>query len=193
MISLSKGQVVDLSKQAKGLRTVTMGLGWDAAKPKGFLSGLFGGGGAGNIDLDASCLVFDARKGLLETVWFRQLQSRDGLIRHSGDNLTGDGDGDDETISVDLAKLSPDVAALVFTVNSFRGQTFDQVDNASCRLVDQDGKEVCNFALAEKGRHTGVVMATVTRNGAGWSMKAVGLPADGRTVHDLASVAASVI
>ena len=69
-------------------------------------------------------------------VWFRQLASRDGAIEHSGDNLTGEGDGDDETIHVDLQRLPGTIQHLVFTVNSFRGQTFDQVENAYCRILD---------------------------------------------------------
>src|SRR3546814_13205292 len=90
--------------------------------------------------LDASCLVFDGAGNLVETVWFQKLVSSDGSIRHSGDNLTGEGDGDDETISIDLTRLPSNVETLVLTVTSFRGQTFDQeIGRASCR------ERVCQY------------------------------------------------
>ena len=189
-VSLSKGQTVDLSKAKPGLRRVMMGLGWDAAKPKGFLAGLFGGGG-GNIDLDASCVVLDASGRAIDVVWFRQLVGADGAVRHGGDNLTGEGDGDDETITVDLERLPAAATTLAFTVNSFRGQTFDAVENASCRLVDVDGnQELCRYDLAGTGTHTGVVMAVVRRVGGTWTMRAVGEPADGRTAQDMVGACA---
>ncbi|GGK19954.1 TerD family protein [Salinarimonas ramus] len=194
-ISLSKGQTISLAKESAGLSKVKMGLGWDPVKKKGgFLSGLLGGGGGGDIDLDASCLMFDAGKQHLDTVWFRQLKSNDGAIVHSGDNLTGAGDGDDETIAVELERLPAAVQTLVFTVNSFRGQTFNEVENAFCRLVDERaGKEIARFTLTEQGAHTGVVMAVVSRASGEWTMKAIGAPANGRTAQDLAGAAAAHI
>lgn len=192
-ISLTKGQSISLEKQGgSGLSKVRMGLGWDPAKPSGFFGKLLGG--AEEIDLDASCILFDANKNSIDTVWFRQLSSKDGSIKHSGDNRTGDGDGDDETISVDLARLPAQVTSLVFTVNSFRGQTFDQVENAFCRLVDQaSNQEIAKFKLAEKGKHTGVVMAILKREAAGWTMTAVGRPTNGRTAQDLVDLAAAAL
>lgn len=192
-ISLSKGQTIDLKKHSEGLSRVRMGLGWDQVKKKGFFSSLMGGGGD-EIDLDASCLLFSAGREVLDMVWFRQLKSKDGSISHSGDNLTGEGDGDDETVSVDLSRLPSNVEYLVFTVNSFRGQSFDQVENAFCRLVDDaKNSEICRFDLKDKGRHTGVVMAVLSRNGGAWSMKAVGTPQDGRTAGDIATAAAAAL
>ncbi|MEY8800258.1 TerD family protein [Leisingera sp. XS_AS12] len=191
-ISLSKGQALSLSKET-GLSKVYMGLGWDAARPQktGFFSRVLGAAaGGGDIDLDASVIVFDANGNELDTVWYRQLNGMGGAIRHSGDNRTGDGDGDDEVISVDLAALPANAVSLVFTVNSFTGQTFNEVENAECRLVDQNGnKELCKFVLAEKGSHTGVVMAALSRKGGEWSMTAIGEIANGRTVRDLADAA----
>ena len=183
MVSLQKGQTVRLEKSGGGrLSRVTMGLGWDVKKAKGFFG--FGGGG-GDIDLDASCLLFDGRK-LIDQVWFRQLTSADGSIVHSGDNLTGAGDGDDETIHVDLTRLPGNVTALVFTVNSFRGDTFDRIENAYCRLLDATtGTELARFDLSGAGSHTGQVMAQVTRGGDDWSMKALGVKTTGRTFHDI--------
>ncbi|QTR49370.1 TerD family protein [Candidatus Thiothrix anitrata] len=189
-VSLSKGQRISLEKTGGGgLSKVRMGLGWDPAeapKKSGFFGSMFGGGAAADIDLDASCLLLDAQKNLLDVVWFRQLQSRDGSISHSGDNLTGEGDGDDEVIFVDLTRLPRNVAHLAFTVCSFRGQTFNEVAGAFCRLVDDSNNtEMAKFNLSDKGAHTGVVMAVVSRNGAGWEMKAVGTPTAGAVANDM--------
>ncbi len=190
-VSLSKGQRISLEKSGGGgLSKVRMGLGWDpvqAPKKGGFFGSMFGGGGAAeDIDLDASCLLLDAQKKLLDVVWFRQLQSRDGSIKHSGDNLTGEGSGDDETIFVDLTRLPGNVAHLAFTVCSFRGQTFNEVDGAFCRLVDDSNNtEMAKFNLSDKGAHTGVVMAIVSREGAGWQMKAIGTPTAGAVANDM--------
>ena len=186
-VNLSKGQRISLEKSnGSSLSKVRMGLGWDPVQKKsGFFGSLFGGG-ASEIDLDASCLLLDAQKNLLDVVWFRQLQSRDGSIKHSGDNLTGEGDGDDETIFVDLTRLPSNVAHLAFTVCSFRGQTFNEVGGAFCRLVDDSNNtEMARFNLSEQGQHTGVVMAIISRNGAGWQMKAVGTPTAGSIANDM--------
>lgn len=192
-ISLIKGQALSLAKSNPGLTRVFMGLGWDAVKKGGFFGGLQGGGKQ-EIDLDASVIVFDANKSPIETVYFGQDTSRDGSIRHGGDNRTGAGDGDDEVIHVDLSRLDPRAAHLVFTVNSFRGQTFKEVDNAVARLVDEtSGREICTFTLKEQGAHTGVVMASLSKESDGWTMKAHGSTANGRTVHDLVASAKTVI
>ena len=190
-VSLKKGERVSLEKRGGGgLTSVTMGLGWSPAKKKGgILGSIFGGGTPDNIDLDASCIAFSGQS-VQAAVWFRELSGFNGAIQHSGDNLTGEGDGDDESIRVDLARLPSSVDRLALTVNSFRGQTFNEVEDAFCRVVDNEsGAEIARFDLAEKGAHTGVVMAVFSRDGAGWSMKAVGVPANGRTVQDMAGVA----
>ena len=184
MVSLQKGQTVRLEKSGGATLTrVAMGLGWDVRKGKG-LFGLFGGGG--EIDLDASCLLFDADRKLVDQVWFRQLKSRDGSIVHSGDNRTGAGDGDDETITVDLTRLPANVTALVFTVNSFQGDTFERIENAYCRLVDAtDRQELARYDLTGAGSHTGQVMAQLVKRDGGWSMQALGRRTAGRTFHDM--------
>lgn len=200
-ISLAKGQSLSLAKNHPGLTRVFMGLGWDPAKPAssgGFLGRMFGGGGSGggSIDLDASVIVYDAAKAEIDTVYFgtRDLTSKDGAIRHGGDNLTGEGDGDDEVIHVDLSRLDGRAAYLVFTVNSYRGQTFNEVDNAVARLVDETtDKEICSFTLREQGAHTGVIMASLSKGPDGWTMKAHGVPANGRTVQDISRAAKSLI
>jgi tellurium resistance protein TerZ len=185
MVSLAKGQAISLKKNDGGtLKRVAMGTGWDGVKKKGGFFG-FGGGKAADIDLDASALVYEGTR-LVDQVWFRQLSSKDGNIVHSGDNRTGDGDGDDETINIDLARLASSVTAIVLTVNSFSGQSFSEVENAYTRVVDLDtGKEVARFSLSDTGPHTGLVMAVLKRQGSGWEMKAIGDRASGRTFHDM--------
>jgi tellurium resistance protein TerZ len=187
-ISLQKGQKISLNKEAGGeLSKVIMGLGWDAKKSGGgLLKGMFGGGGGGSIDLDASCVLFDEQKKVVDTVWFRQLKSKDGSIVHTGDNRTGAGDGDDEQIIVDLNKVPANVKSLVFTVNSFTNQTFDQVENAYCRLVDSStNKEIARYTLSSQGSHTAQIMAKVYRHEGEWKMHAIGENGHGRTIDSL--------
>jgi tellurium resistance protein TerZ len=182
-VSLSKGQKVSLAKRDGGsLSRVRMGLGWDAIKKKG----LFGGMKSQSIDLDASALLFDASGSLVDQVWFRQLKSKDGAVQHTGDNLTGAGEGDDESIRVDLSALPATVATIVFTVNSFTGQDFSQIENAFCRLIDESTEtEIARYDLSGSGSHTAQVMAKVSRSGGGWSMTALGVATSGRTFHEL--------
>jgi tellurium resistance protein TerZ len=188
-INLQKGQKISLSKESGGALTqVVMGLGWDAKKVSvGLLKGMFGGGGASDsIDLDASCVLFDEQNKVVDTVWFRQLKSRDGSIVHTGDNRTGDGDGDDEQIIVALDKVPANVKSLVFTVSSFTGQTFDAIDNAFCRLVDSStNNEVARYTLSSQGSHTAQIMAKVYRHNGEWKMHAIGENGNGRTIESL--------
>lgn len=184
MVSLSKNQTVSLSKESSALSKLHFGLGWDpVVKKKGFLGSLLGGNDS--IDLDASCLLLDTTGKKMDVVWFRKLKSDDRSVIHSGDNLTGEGDGDDEVINVDLSKLPTDVEYLVFTVNSFRGQTFNDVQNAFCRVLDQTNKELARYQLTEQGSHTGIVIATLKRNGGSWDFTAQGFPCRGRTIDDM--------
>ena len=192
-ISLSKNQTISLEKEAgTGLKKIRMGLGWDPVKPSGFFAKLLNSDTA--IDLDASCILLDSAGQPQDLVWFRQLKSTDGSFVHSGDNRTGEGDGDDESIQVNLEQLPASVKHLVFTVNSFTGQNFEAVENAYCRIVDElSGKELARFNLSDKGRHTGVVMAYLSRTAAGWDLTAVGTVANGRTAQDLSSEAAKAV
>jgi tellurium resistance protein TerZ len=188
-INLQKGQKISLSKESGGALTkVVMGLGWDAKKASvGLLKGMFGGGSAGDsIDLDASCVLFDEQNKVVDTVWFRQLKSKDGSIVHTGDNRTGDGDGDDEQIIVALDKVPANVKSLVFTVSSFTGQTFNAIDNAFCRLVDSsNNNEVARYTLSSQGSHTAQIMAKVYRHNGEWKMHAIGENGNGRTIESL--------
>jgi tellurium resistance protein TerZ len=181
-INLSKGQKISLTKNGGGTLTkVRMGLGWDATPKKGFF-----GSKAQSIDLDASCLIFDGSGQLVDQVWFQQLRSSDGAVTHTGDNRTGAGDGDDESIVVDLVALPAAAQTLVFVVNSFTGQNFSQIANAFCRLIDQtDNSELARYELTGSGTHNAQIMAKVSRDGQGWSMTAIGATASGRTFRDL--------
>ena len=189
-VNMSKGERVSLVKSSgQGLTQVRMGLGWDAMKKKGFF-----GSRSQSIDLDASCLLFDAGGKLVDQVWFQQLQSKDGSVLHTGDNRTGAGDGDDESIRVDLSRVPPQVQSLVFTVNSFTGQDFSQIENAFCRIIDESTEtESARYVLTGSGTHNAQVMAKVTRDGAGWAMTAIGAAATGRTFVDLLPVIAPLL
>jgi tellurium resistance protein TerZ len=188
-INLQKGQKISLSKESGGaLSKVVMGLGWDAKKTGGgLLKGMFGGGGSSSsIDLDASCVLFNEQNGVVDTVYFGQLKSRDGSIVHTGDNRTGDGDGDDEQIIVDLDKIPATIKSLVFTVSSYTGQTFDTVENAYCRIVDNSNKnEIARYTLTAQGSHTAQIMAKLYRHNGEWKMHAIGENGKGRTIADL--------
>jgi tellurium resistance protein TerZ len=106
---------------------------------------------------------------------------------HRGDNLTGDGDGDDEVIDIDLTSIPSNVKFIAVTVNSFQGQTFNEVDNAFCRVFNtqKSDQEICHYKLTEQGSHTGVFIASLTRNDRDWSFTAHGMPCKGRTVEDM--------
>ena len=183
-VNLSKGQKISLDKEAGGtLSRVVMGLGWDAIK-KG---GLFGFGAKTiSVDLDASCIMFGEDNRPLDYVWFRQLKSKDGSIVHTGDNRTGAGDGDDEQIIVDLSKVPANVKSLVFTVNSFTGQSFEKIENAFCRIINAaDNKEVARYDLSVQGSHTAQIMTKLYRHNGEWKMHAIGENGNGRTIEDL--------
>jgi tellurium resistance protein TerZ len=183
-VNLQKGQKISLDKEAGvALTKVIMGLAWDAVKSKGFLGF---GGSAPSIDLDASCIMFDESNQQVDAVWFRQLKSRDGSVVHTGDNRTGEGDGDDEQIIVDLPKVPANIKSLVFTVNSFTGQDFSQIENATCRIVNaSNNKEVARFNLSALGSHNAQIMAKLYRHNGEWKMHAIGETGNGRTFDAL--------
>jgi tellurium resistance protein TerZ len=180
---MAKGQKISLTKSDGGtLSSVRMGLGWQAAPRRGLF-----GSRTREIDLDASAVLF-ADKQPVDVVFFRHLTSDDGSVRHTGDNVVGGAGqgGDDESILVDLQRVPVHVDQIVFTVNSFTGQTFAEVQNAFCRLVDEtNGQELARYTLTGGGQYTAQIMAKVQRGEAGWSMTAIGTPANGRTFQDL--------
>jgi len=183
-VNLQKGQKISLEKEAGGtLNKVIMGLGWDAAKKKGF----FGfGTRTEEIDLDASCIMFDEQGKVIDYAWFRQLKTKDGSITHTGDNRTGAGDGDDEQIIVDLQKVPAQAKSLIFTVNSFTGQDFSQVENAYCRIVNaSNNQEIARYNLSVQGAHTAQIMAKLYRHNGEWKMYAIGENGKGKTFEEL--------
>lgn len=175
-VNLVKGQKISLEKPGGGsLNKVFMGLGWDPAF------------GDADIDLDASCICYDSNNNVVDIIYFGKLNNADGSIIHSGDNLTGEGEGDDEVINVDLSRVAPAVKSLVFTINSFSGQTFNDVINCFSRLVDSNSnEELCKYTLTEQGPSTAMVMAKIYRHGGGWKINAMGNALNGKTAIDLA-------
>lgn len=171
-VSLSKGGNVSLTKEAPGLTAVTVGLGWDARSTTGT-----------DFDLDASAIMAGASGKVLSDghfVFFNNLKSVDGSVEHTGDNLTGEGDGDDEQISVNLATVPPEVDKIVFPVSIYdaaaRSQSFGQVRNAFIRVINQaGGTEIARYDLSEDAStETAMVFGELYRNGAEWKFRAVG-------------------
>ena len=182
-ISLQKGQRISLSKEAPGLTKLMCGLGWDVGKKSG--GGFFGAfGGSQDFDLDSTVLCLDANNKLAsknDIVYFGNLKHPSGGITHLGDNLTGAGEGDDEVILVDLAKIPAQISKLVFVVTIYqavkRKQDFGQVANAFVRLVNQaNNKELARYNLSgnDYTQMTAMILAEVYRHQDDWKMAAVG-------------------
>ncbi|MGY4098240.1 TerD family protein [Nocardia sp. R16R-3T] len=169
-VSLVKGQRVTLRKDGgTALTFVKMGLGWDPVRSRGMF-----GNRTVDIDLDASVVMF-ADMNVVDVAYYGQLTSKDGSIRHQGDNLTGEGEGDDEVILVDLTRIPAHVSTLVFIVTSYKGHTFEQVQNAFCRLVDgANNAELARYTLAGGMPFTAMAMAKVFRVGNDWKLQALG-------------------
>ncbi|WP_329036225.1 TerD family protein [Streptomyces sp. NBC_00178] len=183
-ISLQKNQTVSLVKGGKPLLSqVKMGLGWEPA---------FRGK---DIDLDASVIAFGPDRKHLDSCYFGKLSILNGAIKHSGDNLTGEGAGDDEVIVVDLGRIPADATGLVFTVNSFTGQKFSEVAKAYCRLIDAaTDEELVRFDLTGAEPQTGVMMAKLIKQFSGeWEMTAMGEFVKSRTVRGMVKPAAKAL
>ncbi|MFG2298190.1 TerD family protein [Streptomyces sp. NPDC048603] len=183
-VSLQKNQTVSLVKGGKPLLSkVKMGLGWEPAHR------------GRNIDLDASVIAYGPQRNHLDSCYFGRLSILGGSVKHSGDNLTGEGAGDDEVIVVDLGRLPAEVTGLVFTVSSFTGQKFTDVANAYCRLIDAaTDEELVRFDLTGAEPQTGVMMAKFIRQFTGeWEMTAMGQFVKSRTVRDLVKPAAQAL
>ncbi|WP_073497050.1 TerD family protein [Actinacidiphila paucisporea] len=183
-VNLRKNETVSLVKGGKPLlSSVRMGLGWEPA---------FGGR---DIDLDASVIVYGPQRNHLDTCYFGRLTVLNGAIQHSGDNLTGDGSGDDESITVHLGGLPPEATGLLFTVNSYSGQKFNKVAKAYCRLLDAaSGEELVRFDLTSGEARTGVLMAKLVKQFSGeWEMTAIGTFVDARTAKSLVKPGAAAL
>ena len=171
-VSLSKGGNVSLTKAAPGLTAVVVGLGWDVRSTTGV-----------DFDLDASALGLAENHKILSDeyfVFFNNLKSPDGAIEHTGDNLTGEGEGDDEQIKVDLANTPAQVTSIVFPVSIYdgdaRGQSFGQVRNAFIRVVNAaDQSELARYDLSEDAStETAMVFGELYRREGEWKFRAVG-------------------
>ncbi|MGC9377456.1 TerD family protein [Streptomyces sp. MH13] len=183
-VSLQKNQTVSLVKGGRPvLSQVKMGLGWEPAYR------------GKDIDLDASVIAYGPRRNHIDSCYFGKLQIVGGAIKHSGDNLTGEGGGDDEVITVDLGRLPQEVSGLVFTVNSFSGQKFTEVAKAYCRLMDAaTGEELVRFDLTSAEPQTGVMMAKLIRQYSGeWEMTAMGDFVKSRTVRGMVKPSAQAL
>jgi tellurium resistance protein TerD len=171
-ISLSKGGNVSLTKEAPGLQAVLVGLGWDARTTSG-----------ADFDLDASALMVNQSGKILSDqhfIFFNNLTSPDGSVEHTGDNLTGEGEGDDEVIKVNLVGVPADVDKVVVTVSIYdadsRQQSFGQVRNAFIRVVNQaDNNEITRYDLSEDAStETAMIFGELYRSGTDWKFRAVG-------------------
>ncbi|HEX4470581.1 MAG TPA: TerD family protein [Nocardioides sp.] len=174
MIELNRGDEMALTHDdGTPLGVLTMGVGWDKKPGAGALSG----SNTPDVDLDASAIQY-AGDQLFDLAFFNHLETRDGSVRHLGDNISGRGDGDDEQISLDLAKVYPRVDTMLFLVSSYQGHSLEFVRHAYCRLVDEDDEELARFTLSEGVPRTGFMLAKIFRDGDGdgdgWRLKAIG-------------------
>ena len=171
-VTLQKGGNVSLTKEAPGIQKLKIGLGWDPRVTDGT-----------DFDLDASVFMIGADGKVVSDkhfIFYGNLNSPDGSVEHTGDNLTGDGEGDDEIVNVDLRSVPADVKKLVFAVAIYEadrhGQNFGQVANAFMRVVNQDGdKEIARYDLSEDySVETALIFGEVYRHNDDWKFKAIG-------------------
>lgn len=202
-VNMKKLEIVSLSKDGENIKEVMMGLAWQNAQGKtkevleepGFLGKLFGAKPVSRketvevdeIDLDASILCYDKNGNVVETIYFGRKVGANGKINHMGDDRVGGGNKlDNEQIYIKLAEMPANIETLFATVSSFRGQTFSDIESASCRLVDTStNKEDVNINLSAKGNYTGIIMAKIYRYGDGWLIKSIEESCFSRTVKDL--------
>ncbi len=194
-VNLQKGQKVNLKKDnGQALGRVMVGLGWDPIENSGgggFLSSIFGGGE--DIDCDAS--VFLCQDGKLcsndDIVYFGNLKHSSGAVKHMGDNLTGEGEGDDEQIFVDLNTVPAKYDKLVFVVNIYkaesRKQHFGMIKNAFIRIIDDRNNEFCRYDLSEKyNGMTAMIFGEIYRYNGEWKFNAIGQPTQDKDLGSLA-------
>ena len=196
-VNLQKGQKVNLKKSdGQALSRIRIGLGWDPVKQekKGGLFGSIFGGSAPDIDCDASVIV--CRGGRLagkdDVVYFGNLKHPSGAIVHTGDNLTGEGEGDDEQILVDLTAVPADYDKLVFVVNIYdcesRKQDFGMIANAFIRICDErTGEEFCRYNLSESyAGMTAMIFGEIYRHNGEWKFNAIGQGTKDKGLNELA-------
>ncbi|MCB9427161.1 MAG: TerD family protein [Flavobacteriales bacterium] len=183
-INLQKGQKINLKKDnGSTLQNICVGVNWGAIEKKGW----FGGTSKEAVDLDASCVLYDSSKNAIDVIYFGSLKSKDGSIKHSGDDLTGDMDGDDgldnEIITVDFSKLSSNIEHVAFVLNSFRGHDFGTIPFASIRIYEGTPTRVnevfatYNIAKGEGfAGHVSMVMGVFYKRNNEWKFNAIGEP-----------------
>ncbi|WP_027001160.1 TerD family protein [Hugenholtzia roseola] len=183
-INLSKGSRISLEKEGSALQNICIGINWGKIKKKSFFGLL---SSDESVDLDGSVALYDGNNRYLETIYFKNLTSSDGAIRHSGDDRSGDSvedDYDNEVIEISLSKLSMQVAKMVFFINSYLGQDFADIPYSKIRIYEgtpQDIRQVlATFNLSAEaafGGHTAMLMGKMWRKENGkWDFKALGEP-----------------
>lgn len=191
-INLVKGQKINLKKDnGSTLQNICVGVNWGAIEKKGWLGGVK----KEAVDLDASCILYDSSKNAIDVIYFGNLKSKDGSIKHSGDDLTGDMDGDDgldnEIITVDFSKLSSNVEHVAFVLNSFRGHDFGTIPFASIRIYEGTPSRVnevfatYNIAKGEGfAGHVSMVMGVFYKRNGEWKFNAIGEPTKDRKLEE---------
>lgn len=191
-INLQKGQKINLKKDSgSSLQNICVGVNWGAIERKGW----FGGTSKEAVDLDASCILYDSSKNIIDIIYFGSLNSKDGSIKHSGDDLTGDMDGDDsldnEIITVDFTRLSSNVEYVAFVLNSFRGHDFRTIPFASIRIYEGSptrvNKVFATYNVAKDegfAGHVSMVMGVFYRRNNEWKFNAIGEPTKDRRLEE---------
>jgi len=191
-INLTKGQRINLEKSnGSKLNNICVGINWGAIEKKSWL----GGTSKIAVDLDASCAIYDDTKKRLDVVYFGNLKSKDGAIKHSGDDLTGDMGGDDgldnEVITLDFSKLSPNTTYVAFVLNSFKGQDFGSIPFASIRIYEGTPKRVnevfATYDIANGAGfsgHVSMVMGVFYKKNGEWKFNAIGEPTKDKKLEE---------
>jgi stress response protein SCP2 len=179
-VALERNRRVILTSTASGpLGRMVVNLGWVP------------GAGRRAVDLDTSAIAFDAAGKKLEIVWYQHQNEFLGALYHTGDNKTGSAEGDGERILVDLARMPPQVEAIVFTINSFHGPTFTDLERAQCTITDEYGTLLVQYDLTDTQPSTAVLVAIVRRTPSGaWLLRTIGEYHDFATVKKLVDPAA---
>lgn len=196
-VNLVKGQKVNLSKDNNGLSGILIGLGWDesGSKSTGGLGGLFGSKKQ-SIDCDASVIMLDNNGKLAskkDLIYFGNLRSENSSVMHQGDNLTGEGEGDDEQILVDLKKVPSNISRLVFVVNIYncvkKNQDFGMIKNAFIRVVNMTGNiELLKYNLSDNySGKTALITGEIYRHESEWKFKAIGEGTNDKTLSEIVS------
>lgn len=189
-INLEKGQRINLEKSnGTKLVNICVGVNWGAIEKKGFF-----GTKKEPVDLDASCAVYDDKKNHIDSVNFRKLISSDRAIKHSGDDLTGDLNGDDgldnEVITLDFSQLTPSASYVAFFINSFRGQDFKDIPFASIRIYEgtptRVAQEFARYDVANDATFAGnvsMVLGVFYKRNDEWKFNAVGVPTNDKKLE----------